>query len=184
MLTATPHTAQHCCILHTQARRRGLGLRTYAVLPLTEDCGLLQWVNGLAAFKAATEDAYVAARLYRRHHTPMQIKKMYDNFAGSRRAELLDSVLRSLPPRLSRWLLSRFPDPGSWLAARLAFTRSAAAWAMVGHMLGLGDRHGDNIMIHTATGKLEYMPPPIHTHTQPAPSLALLWGLWGGAHMI
>lgn len=41
----------------------------------------------------------------------------------------------------------------SWLAARLAFTRATAAWGMVGHMLGLGDRHGENIMIDMRTGE-------------------------------
>jgi hypothetical protein len=74
--------------------------------------------------------------------------------AGSNRAQLLDRVLQSLPPRLGKWLLSRFSEPGVWLAARLAFTRTNAAWAMVGHVLGLGDRHGDNIMIHGLTGAL------------------------------
>ncbi|WIA34494.1 hypothetical protein OEZ86_012821 [Tetradesmus obliquus] len=136
-----------------QARRRGLCLRTYAVLPLTDDCGLLQWVEHLVPFKAACEEVLGKERLYSRHSTPHQIKKMYDGFAGSNRAQLLDRVLQSLPPRLGKWLLSRFPEPGTWLAARLAFTRTNAAWAMVGHVLGLGDRHGDNIMIHSLTGE-------------------------------
>lgn len=39
-----------------QARRRGLSLRTYAVLPLTNDCGILQWVNNLVPFKHACEE--------------------------------------------------------------------------------------------------------------------------------
>lgn len=73
--------------------------------------------------------------------------------AGGNRAQLLDRVLSSLPPSLGKWLLARFAEPGAWLAARLAFTRTNAAWAMVGHVLGLGDRHGDNIMIHGLTGK-------------------------------
>lgn len=64
----------------------------------------------------------------------------------------MDKVLSMLPPRMSKWFLSRFPDPGTWLAARLAFTRTNAAWAMVGHVLGLGDRHGENIMINALTG--------------------------------
>lgn len=34
------------------ARRRGLSLRTYAVLPLQDDCGILQWVDNLVPFKA------------------------------------------------------------------------------------------------------------------------------------
>lgn len=72
--------------------------------------------------------------------------------SGTRR-ELMDKVLSLLPPRMNKWFLSRFPDPGTWLAARLAFTRTNAAWAMVGHVLGLGDRHGENIMINTLTGE-------------------------------
>lgn len=136
--------------------------------------------------------------------------------AGQHRAQLLDSVLKLLPPRMSKWMLSKFTDPGTqqpavsalheiarsgskqhippgldrlyvfctwlmaswvlqtmmlpcpyratittllplshagtWLAARLAFTRTNAAWAMVGHVLGLGDRHGENIMIDGLTG--------------------------------
>ncbi len=48
------------------SRRRGLYLRTYAVLPLTEDCGILQWVNNLVPFKACCEEIYTAEGLYKR----------------------------------------------------------------------------------------------------------------------
>jgi serine/threonine-protein kinase ATR len=67
-----------------QARRRGLCLRTYAVLPLTDDCGILQWVDNLVPFKAACEEILGKEKLYSRHSTPHQIKKMYDSFAGER----------------------------------------------------------------------------------------------------
>jgi hypothetical protein len=50
---------------------------------------------------------------------------------GPRRADLLDRVLGTLPPRMHRWLLARFPEPGAWLAARQRFARTAAAWSMV-----------------------------------------------------
>lgn len=36
--------------------------------------------------------------------------------------------------------------------ARLNFTRTNAVWCMTGHMLGLGDRHGENLLIDTASG--------------------------------
>lgn len=64
------------------SRRRGLALRTYAVIPLAEECGILQWVNGLVAFKGACEEVYGAERLYKRNVTAVQIKKMYDSFGG------------------------------------------------------------------------------------------------------
>ena len=67
-------------------------------------------------------------------------------------ASLLDKVLGMFPALLHRFFLSNFPEPASWLNARLAFTRTTAVWCMVGHMLGLGDRHGENILMDTATG--------------------------------
>lgn len=31
--------------------------------------------------------------------------------------------------------------------------RSSAVWSSVGHVVGLGDRHGENILIHTESGE-------------------------------
>ena len=42
---------------------------------------------------------------------------------------------------------------GCFAASRLAFTRSASVWSMVGHIIGLGDRHGDNILLDDSTGE-------------------------------
>ena len=40
----------------------------------------------------------------------------------------------------------------TWHAARLAFARTSAVWSMVGHVVGLGDRHGENILLDAAAG--------------------------------
>lgn len=37
--------------------------------------------------------------------------------------------------------------------SRLTYARSTAVWSMVGHIVGLGDRHGENILIDTTTGE-------------------------------
>lgn len=50
---------------------------------------------------------------------------------GKRRSELLDKVLAMFPPRLHRWLLSKWSEPAAWHNARLAFTRTNAVWSMV-----------------------------------------------------
>lgn len=36
--------------------------------------------------------------------------------------------------------------PNHWLLARLAYCRTTSVWSMVGSVLGLGDRHGENIL--------------------------------------
>lgn len=51
----------------------------------------------------------------------------------------------------------RFPEPAAWLAARMAFTRTAAVWSMVGHIVGLGDRHGENLLLDASTGDVVHV---------------------------
>ena len=42
--------------------------------------------------QSACEEVYTSDKLYHRRITPGQIKKMYDNWQGPRKAELLDKV--------------------------------------------------------------------------------------------
>ena len=66
--------------------------------------------------------------------------------------DLFNRILKMYPPLMHNFFLATFTEPASWLNARLAFTRTTAVWCMVGHMLGLGDRHGENILMDTSTG--------------------------------
>jgi serine/threonine-protein kinase ATR len=45
-----------------------------------------------------------------------------------------------------------FTDPCGWYAARLAFTHTSAVMSMIGFVLGLGDRHGENILLDAHSG--------------------------------
>lgn len=65
----------------------------------------------------------------------------------------LDTFPCRYRPCFHRWFLETFADPTSWFEARTLFTRSAAVWSAVGHVVGLGDRHGENILIDTTSGE-------------------------------
>ena len=45
----------------------------------------------------------------------------------------------------------------SWHVARTAYTRSCAVNSIVGHILGIGDRHTSNILIQTKTGEVVHI---------------------------
>ena len=55
---------------------------------------------------------------------------------------------------LHRILWFRSETSESWLQRRLSYTRSLAVMSMVGYVLGLGDRHPSNLMLHRDTGKI------------------------------
>ncbi|KAL3929326.1 MAG: hypothetical protein SGPRY_002007 [Prymnesium sp.] len=50
--------------------------------------------------------------------------------------------------------LCQAPSSEAWLERRSNFSRSLAVMSMVGHMLGLGDRHPSNLMLSKHTGKI------------------------------
>lgn len=58
---------------------------------------------------------------------------------------------------LYRMLWLRSVNSEAWLDRRATYTRSLAVNSMVGHILGLGDRHPSNILIERATGKVVHI---------------------------
>ena len=44
----------------------------------------------------------------------------------------------------------------SWIKRRLAYTRATAVNSMAGYVIGLGDRHSHNILIHTRTAEARF----------------------------
>jgi serine/threonine-protein kinase ATR len=70
------------------SRRRKLYIRTFAVLPLTEDCGMIEWVPNTRGLRHILQDVYVAEGRFDRQKTNPTIKKMYDQNQG-KEAEML-----------------------------------------------------------------------------------------------
>ena len=61
-------------------------------------------------------------------------------------------LLPKYPPVFYDWFMAQFPDPADWYRARQRYTQTAAVMSMVGYVIGLGDRHCENIMFDHTTG--------------------------------
>lgn len=128
--------------------RRQLRIQTYAVTPLDEETGLIEWVPNLITYRTA------AAQL------PEFLKAAKDKYEALKAmvpGERYRQVMDVCPPLFYQWFLTRFPEPMSWLDARLCYTRSAAVMSMVGTVIGLGDRHGENILLDVKTGHVVHV---------------------------
>ncbi|KFM65503.1 Serine/threonine-protein kinase atr, partial [Stegodyphus mimosarum] len=60
--------------------------------------------------------------------------------------------LPRFPPVFHDWFLLTFPDPTAWYLARLAYARTTAVMSMIGYIVGLGDRHGENVLFDASCG--------------------------------
>lgn len=62
------------------SRRRGLDLRRFAVAPLTEECGLVEWVFNTHTFRNCCQEVYMQEGLFDPKYTNPKIKHMYEKF--------------------------------------------------------------------------------------------------------
>ncbi|KAI1176429.1 phosphatidylinositol 3 [Nemania sp. FL0916] len=131
--------------------RRQLYIRTYAVTPLNEECGIIEWVEGLKTLRDILLNIYRSRGIVPNYHSLQQMMK--DAAAGDKNTKIFtESILGMFPPVLPNWFISQFPNPSIWFTARLRYTRSCAVMSMVGTILGLGDRHGENVLLEEGNG--------------------------------
>ncbi|KAM0756274.1 hypothetical protein T439DRAFT_320977 [Meredithblackwellia eburnea MCA 4105] len=135
------------------ARNRRLTIRTYSVVPLNEECGLIEWVPHVVVLRGILNKLYSARN--KAGWSPI-LKKVFDTIRDNpatigERFEK-EVLVEYAPPVFHQWFLDAFPEPAAWLRARLAYSRTAAVISMVGFVLGLGDRHCENILLDGTTG--------------------------------
>ncbi|KAK4562116.1 hypothetical protein RGQ29_004827, partial [Quercus rubra] len=139
---------------YPESRRRKLYIRTFAVIPLTEDCGMVEWVPHTRGLRHILQDIYITCGKFDKQKTNPQIKRIYDQCQGKMQEDemLKNKILPMFPPAFHKWFLNTFSEPAAWFRARVAYAHTTAVWSMVGHIVGLGDRHGENILFDSTTG--------------------------------
>jgi ataxia telangiectasia mutated family protein len=84
-----------------------------------------------------------------------QCRETMTNEKDKRRAFV--KVCNNFRPVMHHFFLERFLQPADWFQSRLAYTRSVAASSMVGYIVGLGDRHSQNILIDQETAEVVHI---------------------------
>ncbi|KAL0265622.1 UNVERIFIED_CONTAM: hypothetical protein PYX00_011335 [Menopon gallinae] len=121
-------------------------IRRYNVVPITHKNGLIEWISGLRSFKAICEAYY--------QKDGLSISEVVQKFRTKKKigVEKYREVVRAYPPVFHRWFEDEFLDPRAWFRARRRYIQTYAVMNCVGWFMGLGDRHGENIMFDVVTG--------------------------------
>ena len=164
------------------ALKRIRGLRTYGVYPMSPRAGLIEWVEGAQTVKdivkrCAGEKLMSSAslardmilfpkngicgdfRVYRRLYAssdPEQLRAL-----GSKALDAARGVVgkfskgRSAP--LASFLMAMAPRAEAYICVREQYTYSLAATSAATYIVGLGDRHPDNMMLDAKNGTLVHI---------------------------
>ncbi|CAH2247104.1 serine threonine- kinase atr isoform X1 [Pelobates cultripes] len=142
-----------CLRKDAESRRRELHIRTYAVIPLNDECGIIEWVNNTAGLRNILIKLYKERGIYMGGKDLRQCMLPKGAPLQEKIKMFKETLLPRHPPVFQEWFLRTFPDPTSWYNSRSAYCRSTAVMSMVGYILGLGDRHGENILFDSFTGE-------------------------------
>uniref|UniRef100_A0A8D0HE52 non-specific serine/threonine protein kinase n=1 Tax=Sphenodon punctatus TaxID=8508 RepID=A0A8D0HE52_SPHPU len=147
---------------NTETRKRKLTIRRYKVVPLSQRSGVLEWCSEtipLGDFLVNSEAC--AHKRYRpKDYSSLHCQKtMMDAQKKSfeEKYNIFMDVCQNFQPVFRCFCVERFLDPAVWFEKRLAYTRSVATSSIVGYILGLGDRHVQNILIDEKTAELVHI---------------------------
>ncbi|KAI4258557.1 MAG: hypothetical protein LQ352_001192 [Teloschistes flavicans] len=139
-------------------RQRKLGIRTYKVLPLTSTSGIIEFVQNTLPLHDYLMPAH--QRHFPKDMRPSSCRKVIADAqpqSVEKRIKAYRSVCHQFHPVLRYFFQERWMNPDDWFERRLAYTRSTAAISILGHILGLGDRHGHNILLDERTGEVVHI---------------------------
>lgn len=139
-------------------RKKGLGIRTYRIIPLHALAGLLEWVSDtvpLGEYVLPAHEKYyphdLGIKAARNH-----MKAVWEDpsSSASRKLKTYLGICSRFRPVLRHFFWETATSPIDWWERRGRFVASCAATSMLGHVVGLGDRHCQNILLDKKTGEL------------------------------
>lgn len=138
-----------------ETRNRDLRMRTYKAVPLGPRAGAIEFVPNTRAFVEVIKPFHQQHDQLRSDKAREMMKDCQADDPETRLAVYKD-ICHKIKPVLREYFSSKFTTPVSWYNSRTKYTRGMAAASMVGHVLGLGDRHCNNILLDEFTGE------PVH----------------------
>ncbi|CAF90921.1 unnamed protein product, partial [Tetraodon nigroviridis] len=142
---------------NSDTRKRKLNIRRYKVVPFSQKSGVLEWCSETVPISLFLVDPKQGAhrRFRPQDWTSMECRvKMMNAVGFDEKLQAYAEVCRNFRPVFRFFCMERFQDPAVWMEKRLAYTRSVATSSIVGYIVGLGDRHINNILIDEQSAEL------------------------------
>ncbi|KAG0369694.1 Serine/threonine-protein kinase smg1 [Gamsiella multidivaricata] len=170
-----------------ESNSRQLSARHYAVVPLSDNSGMIQWVENTVSIFTIIAKWQHRELMWARwmnddtpagtHQAPQRATEIYHEKAAAalKRAGQPSNLPRRQWPKsmlldlyhemanetpadlLEREIWTSSPTAEEWWRKSVRFARSTAVMSMIGYVIGLGDRHLDNILIDFTTGDLVHI---------------------------
>ncbi|KAF9240715.1 hypothetical protein BU15DRAFT_87599 [Melanogaster broomeanus] len=144
-----------------ETKKRTLKVRGYTVLPLATQAGVLEFVENTVPLQQWLGIAHPRYRPNDPKHNDItsilkQTREQHQGKAEAMVAQFKD-ICSKTEPVMRHYFTEKHKTPIAWFAMRLHYIRSVATTSIVGHVLGLGDRHVSNILMDNGSGEVVHI---------------------------
>ncbi|KAJ7667024.1 phosphatidylinositol 3-kinase [Mycena rosella] len=144
----------------TNSFKRQLHIQRYPVIPLAPNVGLIGIIQESDTLHELVRDYRHSIKLLLNieYRLMLQMAPDYENLPLLQKIEVFEYAMENTSGQdLYKILWLKSTNSEHWLERRASYTRSLAVNSMVGHILGLGDRHPSNFMLERKTGKIVHI---------------------------
>ncbi|KAJ2121753.1 phosphatidylinositol kinase- protein kinase tor1 [Coemansia sp. RSA 720] len=144
----------------SETARRSLAIERFPVVPLSSNSGLIGFYsNSNSLNDIVTENRKAVNQPNRLElNLALQFTPNWVKLTTMQKVESFEYALSNTPGNdLQRAMWYKSSSAEVWLEHRTNYTRSLAVMSIAGYILGLGDRHPSNILIHKRTGKVVHI---------------------------
>ncbi|KAL7034827.1 hypothetical protein ACKWTF_008120 [Chironomus riparius] len=155
-------------LLDKNMQKNNARIRTYKVVPFSRRSGILEWcanttpIGCYLAGERGSDGRIInkgAHEIYRPNDwSPAlcmrKISEIPANLDSDDKLEKFNEILCRIKPVFHNFFYEKFKNPGQHFERRFAYTISVAVSSMIGYILGIGDRHVQNILIDLKTAEL------------------------------
>ncbi|MFH4975342.1 hypothetical protein AB6A40_002051 [Gnathostoma spinigerum] len=138
-------------------------LRTYHVVPLSSNVGIIEWCSktqSLCEYLCGNDRKSGAHKQYYPNDITAYDARQQLHETRSRRGDLNATFVKictQIHPVFRHFFYDRYFDPCEWREHINGYAISLAHWSIVGYVVGLGDRHLNNILIDLEKGQLVHI---------------------------
>lgn len=122
--------------------------------------GILEWCDNttpIGAYLAPPNKIGAHEKYFPKDLRPIECMKKLatiDRENIEKKKDAFRDILDETHPAFQYFFYENYKNPGQWFERRLAYTTSVAVSSMVGYILGIGDRHVQNILIDYNTAEV------------------------------
>ncbi|KAK7025291.1 Serine/threonine-protein kinase Tel1 [Favolaschia claudopus] len=144
-----------------ETSRRKLHVRGYMIIPLGSQAGILEFVintTPLNSWVPTAHDKYNKNDMtHKVASEKIRTAQQTENLEPEKLLQKYLEIKKKFRPVMRHFFTEKHKNPMAWFAMRLNYIRSVATTSIVGHVLGLGDRHQSNILLDAETGEMVHI---------------------------